>query len=512
MKKLTKKQTTLLIVGVISLLVLLVGGTYAYFSVNTSASTNGANVTGSAKDLGTPTIKTVTSNLYLNLNASLMSQDNAGKTYFANSDSSGTALTYNPNYTLAEVSLTNGTNALDCTYNFKVTATVTKTITDGSDSDVKVVVGGGQTLTLKEIIDAGTNGVIVSGKVKNLVTGTNQNVTISSSVTNTANTQDNLIDNTYTITVEPYSNGDTKAFSCKLHTPDPLADELIASGNLWQSGLEGDGYRFTGSGNATASTSPKNFICFGTTDKDTCTANPSTYMYRIIGVFADENGDNHVKLIKYTQLPTTYAWHSDNTVDVDWADSDLYAGLNGSYFLTNTTYSYMQDNTWLNKITDWKWTAVNTKTYDGSGGPDYYNSLSPSNIYLHEMNRSNKTSTIGEWTTPTAKVGLMYASDYALSLGSTVLAMTTSTKDNASTLKTGWLHQSNNDITASEYEWTISRFGEYDSRWYAWCVGAVGFVGSIFVDTLFGSRAVFYLESDIEGEGVGSLENPIMIS
>ena len=87
MKKLTKKQMTLLVVGVISLLILLVGGTYAYFSINTSASSNGANVSGSIKDLGTPTIKTVTSNLYLNLNASLMSEDNAGTTYFANSDS-----------------------------------------------------------------------------------------------------------------------------------------------------------------------------------------------------------------------------------------------------------------------------------------------------------------------------------------------------------------------------------------------------------------------------------------
>ena len=119
--------------------------------------------------------------------------------------------------------------------------------------------------------------------------------------------------------------------------------ELIASGNLWQSGLEGDGYRFTGSGTATDSTSPKNFICFGTTDKNTCTANPETYMYRIIGVFADENGDNHVKLIKYTQLGD-YEWNSSHS-DVDWENSTLYAGLNGSYFLTNTTYSYMQDAT-----------------------------------------------------------------------------------------------------------------------------------------------------------------------
>ena len=511
MKKLTKKQMTLLIVGVISLLILLVGGTYAYFSINASASSNSANITGSIKDLGTPTIKTVTSNLYLNLNASLMSEDNAGTTYFANSDSAGTALTENPNYTLAEVSLTNGTNALDCTYNFKVTATVTKTISDGSDSDVKVVIGD-QTLTLNELITAGTDGVIVTGKVKNLVTGTNKTVTISSSVTNTENTQDSLIDNTYTITVEPYSNGDTKSFACKLHEDSPLANELIASGNLWQSGLESDGYRFTGSGNATASTSPKNFICFGTTDKDTCTSNPSTYMYRIIGVFADENGDNHVKLIKYTQLGA-YEWNADYKTDIDWADSDLYKGLNGNYFLTNTTYSYMQDATWLNKITDWKWSAVNTKSYDGSSGLSYY-SATAQNIYLHEMNRTGKTSTIGEWTTPIAKIGLMYVSDYMLSLGESALSYTGYSND--STSKTGWMHLSNNDITASSREWTISRAGADDrSQFEAWYVDWSGLVHSTtdrVVPSPTGARPVLYLESDVKGEGEGTLENPIMIS
>ena len=33
----------------------------------------------------------------------------------------------------------------------------------------------------------------------------------------------------------------------------------------------------------------------------------------------------------------------------------------------------------------------------------------------------------GAWTNPTSKIGLMYASDYALSLGSSALALTTGT-------------------------------------------------------------------------------------
>ena len=74
----------------------------------------------------------------------------------------------------------------------------------------------------------------------------------------------------------------------------------------------------------------------------------------------------------------------------------------------------------------------------------------------------------GVWTNPTAKIGLMYVSDYALSLGSSSLALTTGTGTNAATLKTGWMHQSNNDTTKSNYEWTLSRIGA--NKWPLHCV------------------------------------------
>ena len=75
----------------------------------------------------------------------------------------------------------------------------------------------------------------------------------------------------------------------------------------------------------------------------TCTANQDKYMYRVLGVFSDSNGKNHVKLIKYKQLGSTYAWNANYTTDISWENSDMYKGLNGSYFLTNTTYDYLQN-------------------------------------------------------------------------------------------------------------------------------------------------------------------------
>ena len=577
MKNMNKKQH--IVVAFTFALLLLIGGTYAYFSINATSDKTGAKVTGKANNLGNPTMQIKTSKLYLNLDANLMSQANAGKTYYANENENGLALITNPNYTLATAQLPEGDEALDCNYNYKVTATVTTPITDNSDSDVKVVVGD-KTMTLKELTTAGTTGIIVSGEIKNLTKGQSVSIPLSSSVTNTANTQDKLVGNSYTIKIEPYTSGDTKAFSCKLafkwDNSKSLADNLIASGELWQSGLEGDGYRFTGQGitcsydngnhidtaqnqdtnptcpilynytetrvSSGATTNytyrtrcpsnssfytysctefqgtilntviPNNFICFGTNDKSACTANQNKYMYRVLGVFSDANGDNHVKLIKYKQLGA-YKWNADYKTDINWENSDMYKGINGSYFLTNTTYDYLQNTTWLNKIENWTWSAVNTKTYDGSNGPDYYNGLTPSQIYLHEMNRSTKTSTVGEWTNPVAKIGLMYASDYTLSLGSSALAITGSTNANRATLKSGWMHQNNNDTTKYKWEWTLSRIGaDGGVNFSAWYVDDDGAVSNGYVYYTNGARPVFYLTSDTNAStGDGSIENPFIM-
>ncbi len=290
-----------------------------------------------------------------------------------------------------------------------------------------------------------------------------------------------------------------------------FADQLIDSGNLWQSNLEGDGYRYTGSGAVGTSTNPNNFICFGTNNKSECTANQDKYMYRVLGVFSDANGKNHVKLIKYKQLGK-YAWNANYETDISWENSDMYKGLNGSYFLTNTTYDYLQNTTWSEKLENWTWSAVNTKSFDGSNGPSYYTGLTPTQIYLHEMNRSTKTNTVGEWTNPIAKIGLMYASDYTLSLGSSALAMTGSTSVNQATLKTGWVHQSNNDTTKNTWEWTLSRTGAASGSFRAWPVFSDGSVNSYTVFNSGAVRPVFYLTKNITALGAGSLENPFIIT
>lgn len=84
-------------------------------------------------------------------------------------------------------------------------------------------------------------------------------------------------------------------------------------------------------------------------------------MYRIIGIFEDEDGDEHLKLIKKEALNTAYAWNANNKTNINWGDSDIYKGLNGGYFLNNSEYTYLQDVSWDNLIDTWDYTATNNR-------------------------------------------------------------------------------------------------------------------------------------------------------
>ena len=513
-----KKTMILTIVAVSCLLIVVFGATYAYFQVLATNNVTGTNTQGSADTMPKGTLVTNITALKINLDADLMSEENAGTTYYATE--SGVPVTSategSGKYVLATASLNKEGLTYDCGYSYIVTATSKKDITDGSDADVKIRITGSdgysETYTLQEILDKGSK--TYNGKIKGLTYGENQKIYVEAYVENANKAQDDLAGNEFTFTLSLVEN----SFKCDLPISEQakgkdfaqfLVDNNTRVDGLWSSGLEGDGYRYVGSGAYNSETTPNNFICFGTSDKTECKNNEAKYMYRIIGVFEGADGNQHLKLISLKQLSSTYKWN-DTNADVNWGSSTLYTGLNGGYFLTNTTYDYLQNNTWLNKIEDWTWSAVNTKTASDSG-PNYYDSLSPSQIYLHEMNRSSKTSSIGEWSTPTAKIGLMYASDYTLSLGDSALAITGSTYTNSSTLKTGWMHPSNNDTTASTNEWTLSRYGYYYG-FLAWAVNSDGDVRHLYVAGANGARPVFHLTSDarISG-GNGEYTNPYIL-
>ncbi len=520
MKKI-EKERQLFAIGIFIMLIFVVGATYAYFSIGVDNKVTDSVISGETNKYGTTSFTTNTSKLYLKFTNDEMSSQHQGTIYYANSDSSGTPLTINPNYILATASLAEGERKLDCTYSFKITATLKKTINDNSSDDVKVTIGS-TTKTLKEIVAAGTSGIIVTGKILNLTAGIDQSIALSSTVENTVENQNDLSENSYTITISPYTSGNNKGFSCDLASEvladdGTIASKLVNSGELWNSGLDGDGYRYVG----TSSNTPNNFICFGTSNSAQCTSLPAKYMYRILGVFNDANGKKYLKLVKQYYLATTtnnpttidYKYNADTSVNTSWENTDLYKGLNDTYFLNNTYYTYLQDNIWLNRIADWKWTAVHTKTSDGSDGPNYY-SMSPSQIYLHEKNRANKTTEIGEWTTPTAKVGIMDASDFALSLGDTSLKLTKGIRNSSSILKTSYLTTS-----SSAYEWIMPRYGgkfvNDNLVYYSWILfqsSSDAYISDWVVNGEHYVRPVMYINGDINYiKGDGKFETPYVI-
>ena len=142
-------------------------------------------------------------------------------------------------------------------------------------------------------------------------------------------------------------------------------------------------YRYAGS-------NPNNYICFGSKES-TC---PEDNLYRIIGVFGEEkhgiSGNNLVEIIKSTTLGN-YQWNSSSTTK--WNTSNMESTLNVT-FLTNKLVGYED------KIAQVSW-----KTGGASS-----TRLNGQTLYNEEI--------VTTTTTHSAKIGLMYASDYAYAVPS----------------------------------------------------------------------------------------------
>ncbi|MBQ7031920.1 MAG: hypothetical protein IJN13_06140 [Bacilli bacterium] len=346
-------------------------------------------------------------------------------------------------------------------------------------------------------------------------------------------TNGNKIENSlsYNIDTKNVSIRTKEASSCYIYFSFPpymcddynnAAECLINETDVWNSGLEDDGYRYVGE-------ITDNYICFGTNDKNACINNTEKYMYRIIGIFEDSKGNQHLKLIKKEYLNINYEWQMYSKININWDESDTYSGLNGRDFLTNSIYV---PEKWSSKIADWNYIMANTLTYEnyvnnGVYGP-HYTYTNGETVYLHEMNKNTKTSktcyynasvvadcSVGKWDVANAKIGLMYVSDYILSYGDDGLEYIS----NNGISYSSWLNLANNGytISAGDYDLTMTNFGleipninnNYFNSWfvlnnnkaYAYTLTWYGY-----------ARPVFYLTNDVKlKSGNGSIMDPFII-
>ena len=282
-------------------------------------------------------------------------------------------------------------------------------------------------------------------------------------------------------------------------------------------GAGDNSYRFAG-----ASDQVNNYVCFGSTT----TPCPADNLYRIIGVFGDK-----VKLIK-----SDYATSTLLGTDGDYSKMYTATGEGSSSYKGNNlanvaayTWNYKNNttinsgngsNTWstslLNKTNLNKnfitnigadWAAKIAETTWKVGGNAWANigTQPAKTAYQNEVVNPvpGSTSSNGE-TEYSAKIGLMYASDYGFAAAPSAWTANLNTYDGEAIKNVNWMYM-------GLYEWIISRSADHASSVFG--VYSAGNVHDDDAAHAFGVRTVFYLSSSVTYvEGDGTQNSPIRIN
>ena len=246
-------------------------------------------------------------------------------------------------------------------------------------------------------------------------------------------------------------------------------------------GSNDNSYRFAG-----ASDKVNNYVCFGSN----VTPCPADNLYRIIGVFDTQVGENQteqrVKLIKDKSVGNKF-WNSNGTNT--WSTSSLNSYLNNEFINSF-------DVTTKGKIAETTWKV---------GGNAYANirDVVPSVAYQNEIVSPVITNSQDNKKEYSAKIGLMYVSDYGFAAALNAWTTTLSNYNDEAIKNVNWLY------LGSE-EWTICRATDFST---AFRVNNDGCVNGGGVSSLFAVRPVFYLSSSVAYvEGDGTQNSPIGIN
>ena len=273
-------------------------------------------------------------------------------------------------------------------------------------------------------------------------------------------------------------------------------------------GAGDNSYRYAGA-------NPNNYVCFGST----ATSCPTDNLYRIIGVFGDK-----VKLIKYDYAnsnllgtdgdysTTTYSksgystykgesttinayYWNKSTGKNTWSESLLNKTNLNTNFITNIGAD------WAAKIAETTWKVGGNTGGNTSEKSDNIASKTPSVAYQNEI-----TNGVTEYS---AKIGLMYVSDYGFAAEPSAWTLLMGSYDNTTATSTNWMYMGLD-------EWTISRGP--DSSYVAFCVNREGQIELNYTNAGVGMigdgvRPSFNLSSSITYvSGSGSANDPIVIN
>lgn len=263
--------------------------------------------------------------------------------------------------------------------------------------------------------------------------------------------------------------------------------------------VDDDSIRYSGA-------NPNNFICFGS-DASSC---PHTNLYRIIGIFKESNHGVGGELLKLVKYDYEYGFDSAGTKGAFYHYLDPGNTYKGAYSknINGYWYSSRQKNNWdtsnlntnnlntsfLNSLGTWSDYIVSVSwKIGGINGADLKNS-NISNIYQNEV--VNSTNSVN------AKVGLIYASDYAYAVDRS--ALNNSLSDYNLNTSLNWMYM-------GMLEWTISKASNTTNK-----VLAIDPKGNVYDKPLPSYSAVrpsFYISNSIKFKsGIGSKNDPIRIA
>ena len=293
-----------------------------------------------------------------------------------------------------------------------------------------------------------------------------------------------------------------------LYTGTQGANNIYYHNSSLTNGAGDNSYRYAG-----ASESVNNYVCFGS-NESTC---PTDNLYRIIGVFG-----NQVKLIKYDYATSALLGTDGDYASTGTPNASYYKGsltTINTYYWNNST----KKNTWseslLNKTnlntnfinnigTEWA-NKIATTTWK-VGGNTYANirDVIPATAYQNEIVNPVTKNTTDNATEYSAKIGLMYVSDYGFGADPSAWTTTLYNYDgsvNGSTIRSlNWMYM-------GYYEWTISRYA--DNSNVAFSVYYDGYVYFSNVSNYIAVRPSFSLESSITYvSGSGSASDPMVIN
>ena len=492
-----KKQAIILsVVAVVTLIALVVGATYAYFSAQGgSATSTNLNVTTYTTD-----VFTFAAGDEINL-AITQSNFASGKgNAVGNTFASATLTANNKTNTATEhyyLYLNIENNDFEYTVN-SATPELMLTVTDSEGNEVTDIEGLTHT-TVTDAKGATVSGYDITTKSGLLTIFKNREITTTSKKEEKWNITITFVNLDADQTKNTNKSLSAKVMIQKNRMPEVVSDVCLDGDTLatcittlssksspsltniyhhdgtLANGINDGSYRYAG-----ADSKVNNYVCLGSTESP-C---PEANLFRMIGVFGDQ-----VKVIRAKSVGEM-AWDSNGSNT--WSTASLNTYLNGEYLTSLGTLS--------NKIATTTW-KVGGNTYDN------ISKVVPATAYANEIVNPVTTNTTDNATEYSAKIGLMYVSDYGFAADPSAWT-TTLNKDNGgvngSIIKSlDWLYLGS--------EWTISRSAGNSVS--AFFVSILGNVSYNTANGNFSVRPSFSLVSSVTySGGTGTQDSPIRIA